>query len=160
MVEAIANRTANSSAESPVSELAVQPVGLAATVAICWSQVSVLEMLRPVAYSMRSDPARVRRGQSASPPESNHKGVKRREMVVQELPARFGFIADEMEQVLPEVTRITQAMTSVSHSASMHCMMRSVCAPRQTAPNTLERGLCTWTCWQFLPVLCRTVAVG
>ena len=96
----------------------------------------------------------------ASPPESNHKGVKRREMVVQELPARFGFIADEMEQVLPEVTRITQAMTSVSHSASMHCMMRSVCAPRQTAPNTLERGLCTWTCWQFLPVLCRTVAVG
>lgn len=56
MVEAIANRTANSS-------------------------VSVLEMLRPVAYSMRSDPARV----------------------------RFGFIADEMEQVLPEVTRITQA---------------------------------------------------
>lgn len=61
MVEAIANRTANSSAESPVSELAVQLVGLAATVAICWSQVSVLQMLRPVAYSMRSDPARVRR---------------------------------------------------------------------------------------------------
>ncbi len=29
-----------------------------------------------------------------------------------------------MEQVLPEVTRVTQALTSVSHSASMHYMMR------------------------------------
>ena len=66
----------------------------------------MLNMLRPVAYNMKSDPARIRRIPSGN--------VGEKTLHCLCMLRRFGFIADEMQQVLPEVVRYTGAMNSAS----------------------------------------------
>lgn len=78
----------------------IQPIMAAIANRTVNSSVSLLNMLRPVAYNMQSDPARI----------------------------RFGFIADEMQQVLPEVVRYTGAGEDNARAGIMYLDLLAVLA--------------------------------
>lgn len=78
----------------------IQPIMAAIANRTVNSSVSLLNMLRPVAYNMQGDPARI----------------------------RFGFIADEMQQVLPEVVRYTGAGKDSARAGIMYLDLLAVLA--------------------------------
>lgn len=78
----------------------IQPIMAAIANRTVNSSVSLLNMLRPVAYNMQGDPARI----------------------------RFGFIADEMQQVLPEVVQYTGAGKDSARAGIMYLDLLAVLA--------------------------------